>query len=68
MRNRLDFETLPIHCLRISLAGETILSIAYDIDIKPVGDPYVEAAEETLHAFVSGTSGGTLFDFIPWRM
>lgn len=36
--------------------GSTILSIAYGIDVREEGDPYVDAAEEVMRA-VSETIG-----------
>ncbi|KAI9449573.1 cytochrome P450 [Lactarius psammicola] len=49
------------------MAGQVILAIAYGIDVRPQGDPYVALAEKVLHAIslASSTSGG-LFDLIPW--
>jgi hypothetical protein len=49
------------------MAGQIILSVAYGIDVRPEGDPYVENAENVLHALEIGSAKeATLFDTIPW--
>ncbi|KAI0258892.1 cytochrome P450 [Gloeopeniophorella convolvens] len=49
------------------MAGQTILSIAYGIDVSPENDPYVASAEETLKAMALGsTNEAFLYDTIPW--
>ncbi|KAI9441768.1 cytochrome P450 [Lactarius indigo] len=49
------------------MAGQVILAIAYGIDVRPQGDPYVALAEKALHAVSLATSmGGELFDLVPW--
>ncbi|KAI0060062.1 cytochrome P450 [Artomyces pyxidatus] len=49
------------------LGGQTILSIAYGIDVKPRNDPFVATAEETLHSVsLASRIDGSLFDMIPW--
>jgi hypothetical protein len=50
------------------MAGQIILSVAYGIDVRPEGDPYVEDAENVLNAMISGSKKeATLFDSITWR-
>ncbi len=50
------------------MAGQVILAIAYGIDVRPDGDPYVAIAEKALHAVsLASSMGGGLFDLIPWR-
>ena len=50
-----------------SMAGQIILLIAYGIDVRSEGDPYVEEAEKVLKALMLGsTKGATLFDTITW--
>ncbi|KXN82772.1 O-methylsterigmatocystin oxidoreductase [Leucoagaricus sp. SymC.cos] len=49
-----------------SMAGETIISVAYGLDIKPKDDPYIETAERGVHALtVAGVPGAFLVDMIP---
>ncbi|KAI0259752.1 cytochrome P450 [Gloeopeniophorella convolvens] len=49
------------------MAGQTILSIAYGIDVRPENDPYVTSAEQTLKALaLASTNTAFLFDNIPW--
>ena len=50
-----------------SMAGQIILSVAYGIDVRPEGDPYVENAESVLRALQLGsTHEATIFDTITW--
>ncbi len=49
------------------MAGQVILSVAYGIDVRPEGDPYVEHAENVLRALqIGSTQEATLFDTITW--
>jgi hypothetical protein len=49
------------------MAGQIILSVAYGIDVRPEGDPYVEQAEKVLQALEIGTTQeASRFDTIPW--
>jgi len=49
------------------MAGQTILSIAYGIDVLPENDPHVENAELLGHALAFGsTKEAALLDSIPW--
>ena len=49
------------------MAGQIILSVAYGIDVRPKGDPYVEDAENVLRALQLGsTQEATIFDTITW--
>jgi hypothetical protein len=49
------------------MAGQIILSVAYGIDVRPEGDPYVENAENVLRALQLGsTHEATIFDTITW--
>lgn len=49
-----------------SMAGQTIIKIAYGIDVQPKNDPYIEAAEEALKAFAFGsTTRAGMFDTFP---
>ena len=51
-----------------SMAGQIILSVAYGIDVRPEGDPYVADAENVLHALqIGSTHDATIFDTITWR-
>lgn len=48
------------------MAGQTIMGIAYGIDVKSLGDPYVEIARKALYAMnVTGNVGTYLVDHIP---
>ncbi|KAA1467135.1 cytochrome P450 [Dentipellis sp. KUC8613] len=47
------------------MAGEIILNIAYGIDVKPHGDPYVDTAEKALQSFAWGSTFGMMFDYVP---
>ncbi|KAJ3560787.1 hypothetical protein NP233_g10605 [Leucocoprinus birnbaumii] len=49
------------------MAGETIMSVAYGIDIKPKDDPYIQTAEEGVHGLVAaGVPGAFLVDMLPF--
>ncbi|KAI0259756.1 cytochrome P450 [Gloeopeniophorella convolvens] len=49
------------------LAGQTILSIAYGIDVLPEGDPHIAAAEQIGDvSSLASESRAMLFDQIPW--
>ncbi|KAF8240485.1 cytochrome P450 [Tricholoma matsutake] len=49
------------------MAGETIISIAYGLDVLPKDDPYVAAAEQGTHPlFVAAVPGTFLVDTFPW--
>ncbi|KAH9983874.1 cytochrome P450 [Russula vinacea] len=51
------------------MAGQIILSVAYGIDVRPEGDPYVEQAEKVLQALEIGTTQeASRFDTIPWLL
>ena len=51
------------------MAGQIILSVAYGIDVRPEGDPFVEGAENVLRALQLGsTAEATIFDTITWCM
>jgi len=48
------------------MAGETIMSIAYGLDVKEKGDPYVATAERGVHPLVAAAvPGAFLVDAIP---
>ncbi|KAF9457689.1 cytochrome P450 [Collybia nuda] len=48
------------------MAGETIMSIAYGIDVKPKDDPYIATAEQGVHPLVAAAvPGAFLVDVIP---
>ena len=56
---------LSIHC---SMAGQTIIKIAYGIDVQQKDDPYVDAAEDVLKAVAFGSTGRAgLVDTFPMR-
>ncbi len=49
------------------MVGQTILSIAYGIDVLPENDPSVKNAEALGHASAVGsTKEAALLDLIPW--
>ncbi|KAI0279444.1 cytochrome P450 [Russula aff. rugulosa BPL654] len=51
------------------MAGQIILSVAYGIDVRPEGDPYVADAENVLRALQLGsTYDATIFDTITWLL
>lgn len=53
-------------CLLRSMAGETIISIAYGIDVQKENDPFVAAAERGVHPLVAaGVPGAFLVDALP---
>lgn len=48
------------------MAGETILSVAYGLDIKPKDDPYIQTAERGVHPLVAAAvPGAFLVDMLP---
>ncbi|KAJ3512407.1 hypothetical protein NLJ89_g3545 [Agrocybe chaxingu] len=48
------------------MAGETIISIAYGLDVQPKNDPYVEIAEKGVHPLLeAGVPGAFLVDSLP---
>ncbi|KAG6908816.1 hypothetical protein DXG01_003169 [Tephrocybe rancida] len=48
------------------MAGETILSIAYGLEVQPKNDPYIDTAERAVHSLVIPVIPGTfLVDWIP---
>lgn len=48
------------------MAGETIMSIAYGLDVKPKNDPYIATAEEGVHPLVAAANPGAfLVDVLP---
>ena len=56
---------LSIPC---SMAGQTIIKIAYGIDVQQKDDPYVDAAEDVLKAVAFGSTGRAgLVDTFPMR-
>jgi hypothetical protein len=49
------------------MAGQIILSVAYGIDVRPEGDPYVAGGENVLRALqIGSTHDAAIFDTIPW--
>jgi hypothetical protein len=49
------------------MAGETIISIAYGVDVQQKDDPYVATAEKGVHPLVAaGVPGAFLVDTFPW--
>ena len=49
------------------MAGQVIMSVAYGIQVRPEGDPFLGGAENVLRALALGTSKeASLFDTIPW--
>lgn len=49
-----------------SLAGETIMSVAYGLEIKPKDDPYIQTAERGVHPLVAAAvPGAFLVDMLP---
>ncbi len=56
----------PRYQLRFSLAGSTILSIAYGLEVLPENDPYILAAEAGLCSLAkAAVPGAFLVDSIP---
>ncbi|KAI8998876.1 cytochrome P450 [Trametes punicea] len=48
------------------LAGATIMSIGYDIEVQPDNDPYIQTAEEAVASIAETTNAGSyLVDVIP---
>jgi hypothetical protein len=48
------------------MAGETIMSIAYGLDVQPADDPYIEVAEHGVRSVVAAAiPGAFLVDVIP---
>lgn len=48
------------------MAGETIISIAYGLDVLPKDDPYIATAEKGVHPVViAAVPGAFLVDVIP---
>lgn len=48
------------------MAGETIMTIAYGLQVKPKNDPYIAVAEEGVHPLVAAANPGAfLVDMIP---
>ncbi|KAF8219321.1 cytochrome P450 [Tricholoma matsutake] len=49
------------------MAGETIISIAYGVDVLPKDDPYIATAEEGVHTLLlAAVPGAFLVDTLPW--
>ena len=49
------------------MTGQVMLSVAYGIDVRPEGDPYVEETENALRALTLGSQkGAALFDTATW--
>ncbi|KAF8218550.1 cytochrome P450 [Tricholoma matsutake] len=49
------------------MAGETIISIAYGLDVLPKDDPYISIAEKCIRSLVVAAVPGTfLVDTFPW--
>ncbi|KAF5333831.1 hypothetical protein D9758_017428 [Tetrapyrgos nigripes] len=49
------------------MAGTTVLSIAYGIQVQPENDPFIEIAERANHALVCATNSGSyLVDQLPF--
>jgi hypothetical protein len=50
------------------MAGQVILSVAYGIDVRPEGDPFVADAENVLRAIqIGSTPEAMIFDTVTWR-
>ncbi|KAG6908814.1 hypothetical protein DXG01_003167 [Tephrocybe rancida] len=48
------------------MAGETIISIAYGLEVQPKDDPYIDAAERVIRSlFIAAVPGTFLVDSIP---
>lgn len=53
--------------LHSSMAGETIMSIAYGLPIQPKDDIYIRTAEQGVHPLVAAAvPGAYLVDMLPW--
>lgn len=62
----MDWIGFDPHLRSCSMAGETILSIAYGIQIKQDHDPYLEVSEAAvLPLVIAGVPGTFLVDSIP---
>jgi len=49
------------------MAGETIMSIAYGLEVQADNDPYIRTAEEGVHPLVAaGVPGAFLVDALPF--
>ncbi|KAH9478027.1 Cytochrome P450 monooxygenase 98 [Psilocybe cubensis] len=49
------------------MAGETIMSVAYGLEVKPKDDPYIRTAEQGVHPLVAaGVPGAFLVDVLPF--
>jgi hypothetical protein len=49
------------------MAGETILSVTYGIDVLPKNDPYIATAENAIQPlFIAAIPGTFLVDTFPW--
>ena len=50
-----------------SMAGETIMSVAYGLDVQPHNDPYIATAEHGVHPLVAAAvPGAFLVDTLPF--
>lgn len=48
------------------MSGETIMTIAYGLDVKPKNDPHLQAAEEAIDALLQAVvPGAFLVDSLP---
>lgn len=48
------------------MAGETIMSVAYGLEVKPKDDPYIRTAEQGVHPLVAAAvPGAFLVDVLP---
>jgi hypothetical protein len=48
------------------MAGETIMSLSYGIDIQPKDDPYIQTSTEGVHPLMAaGVPGAFLVDTLP---
>lgn len=49
------------------MAGETIMSVAYGLDVQPQNDPYISTAEQGVHPLVAAAvPGAFLVDTLPF--
>lgn len=49
------------------MSGETIMSIAYGLQVKPANDPYIKTAEQGVHPLVAAAvPGAFLVDVLPF--
>jgi hypothetical protein len=52
---------------RCRMAGETIISVTYGVDVLPKDDPYIATAEKGVHPLAAAAVPGTfLVDTFPW--